>query len=123
MQVVNPYLEAGRNCGFHIFPFLRVNLIHFQSLEYSIVELNPKCTYGFIQNTLVNNHSIHKGSQWVVLNATVPFKWRSNVRNTRCIRWIIYRNTNGRIKTHPVDTETLNRMSWNFSNDSFFSIT
>ena len=39
------------------------------------------------------------------------------------IRWIIHRNTNGRIKTQPVDTETLNRMSWNFSKDSFFSIT
>ena len=66
-----PYLEAGRNCGFHIFPVLRVNLIHFQSLEYSIVELNPKCTYGFIQNTLVNNHSIHKGLQWVMFVPTL----------------------------------------------------
>ena len=48
-----PYLEAGRNCEFHIFPVLRVNFTHAQFLEYSIVELNPKCTYGFIENTLV----------------------------------------------------------------------
>ena len=34
-----------------------------------------------------------------------------------------YSKTKGRIKTQPVDTETLNNRSWNFSIDSFFTIT
>ena len=39
------------------------------------------------------------------------------------LKLIIQRNKNGRIKTHPVDTETLNKMSWNLSSDSFLNIT
>ena len=66
-----PYLETGRNCGFHIFPVLRVDLIDFQSLKYRTIELNPKCTYGFIHNTLVYMASIHEGLQSVLYDPSV----------------------------------------------------
>jgi hypothetical protein len=49
---------------------LRVDLIDFQSLKYRTIELNPKCTYGFIHNTLVYMASIHEGLQSVLFIPT-----------------------------------------------------
>ena len=65
------YLEAGRNCGFHIFPFLRVNLIHFQSLEYSIVIIEPK-VYIWVYPKHPSKQSFH--SQGFAVGHVRPYR-------------------------------------------------